>query len=208
MSIGENKLVVEPTLCGRKAWVFYLAKTVGRIAFSPFFHLTTEGAEHLPQKESFVILSKHQRWEDIPLLGLASPRPLYYVAKYELFQNPFSGWLLKSLGGIPLNRKSPLKSRRSLRTVVEFLRRGEGIAVFPEGTYYRDRMGPGHIGIVRLILSKTAPPFVPVGIKYSPNGGRVSVHIRFGNPFHKDPSIPANEFLDRIMKDIASLSGL
>lgn len=208
MSRGEHNPAIEPTASGRKAWVFYPAKAVARLAFFPFFHLTTEGAEHLPQKKSFVILSKHQRWEDIPLLGLASRRPLYYVAKDELFKAPYRGWLLRSLGGLPLNRTSPLKSRSSLRSIVELLRREEGVAVFPEGTYFRDRMGPAHIGIVRLILSKTTPPFIPVGIKYCRNAGRVSVRIRFGNPFHKDPSIPANEFLDRMMKEIARLSGL
>lgn len=206
-SRGDNP-TIDPTADIRKPWVFYPAKTLARLSFSLFFHLTAEGTESIPRKRAFVILSKHQRWEDIPLLGLSSPRPLYYIAKYELFKHPMSGWLLKSLGGIPLDRASPLKSRKSLKSVIEFLKRDEGIVLFPEGTYFKDRMGPGHIGMVRLILSQTEVPFVPAGIKYSQKKGRILVRIRFGEPFYHDSYTPANEFLECMMQEIARLSGL
>ena len=97
---------------------------------SPFFRLETDGIENLPQKSAFILLAKHQRWEDIPLLSLATPIPLYYVAKYDLFKNPISNWFLRSLGGIPLNRQRPLESRRSLQAIIGFLKKGEGVVVF------------------------------------------------------------------------------
>jgi 1-acyl-sn-glycerol-3-phosphate acyltransferase len=77
---------------GRKNWAVWITRAVGRILLSPFFCLETEGIENLPQKSAFVLLPKHQRWEDIPLVGLATPRPLYYIAKYELFKNPVSSY--------------------------------------------------------------------------------------------------------------------
>jgi 1-acyl-sn-glycerol-3-phosphate acyltransferase len=193
---------------GRKDWVFWITKNAGRILLSPFFRLKADGKEKLPQKSSFILLPKHQRWEDIPLLALAVPRPLYYVAKYELFTNCLSNWYLRSVGGIPLNRQRPLESRRSIKALIEFLKKGEGIVVFPEGTYYRGRMGRGQTGMVRLILSRLKLPFIPVGINYSRQGARTLVHIRFGNAFYGDSSASANEFLDRIMKEIAQLSGM
>ncbi|MBW1798167.1 MAG: 1-acyl-sn-glycerol-3-phosphate acyltransferase [Deltaproteobacteria bacterium] len=193
---------------GRKDWVCSITKYTGRILLSPFFRLKTDGTENLPRNSAFILLPKHQRWEDIPLLALATPRPLYYVAKYELFTNPLSNWYLRSVGGIPLNRQRPLESRRSIKALIEFLKEGEGIVVFPEGTYYRGRMGPGQTGMVRLILSRLKVPFIPVGINYSRKGARTLVRIRFGNAIYGDSSAPANEFLDRIMKEIAQLSGM
>jgi len=174
----------------------------------PFFRLEIQRIENLPQKSTFILLPKHQRWEDIPLLSLATPRPLYYIAKYDLFKNPLSNWLLRSLGGIPLNRQRPMESRRSLQVMVEFLKKGEGVVVFPEGTYYENKIGPGRVGIVRLILSHLSLPFIPVGIYYSGKGVRTLVRINFGKALYANSGASATSFLDKVMKEIAVLSGL
>jgi len=192
----------------RKNWVLKATKTSSRILLSPFFCLETEGTDNLPQQSAFILLPKHQRWVDIPLLSLATPRSLYYVAKHDLFKNPLSNWFIRSLGGIPLNRQRPLESRQSLKAMIKFLIRGEGVVVFPEGTYYRNKIGPVHVGIVRLILSRFSIPFIPVGMNYSGKGIRTLVRINFGKAIYSDPSASANSFLDNMMKEIAGLSGL
>jgi 1-acyl-sn-glycerol-3-phosphate acyltransferase len=192
----------------RKNWVVKATKTTSRILLSPFFRLETEGTENLPQKSAFILLPKHQRWTDIPLLSLVTPRPLYYVAKYDLFKNPLSNWFIRSLGGIPLNRQRPLESRQSLKVMIEFLKKGQGIVVFPEGTYYRNKIGPAHAGIVRFILSRFSIPFIPVGMNYSGKRIRTLVRINFGKAIYSDPSAFAGPFLDNMMKEIAGLSGL
>jgi 1-acyl-sn-glycerol-3-phosphate acyltransferase len=179
-----------------------------RVLFSPVYTLKSYGTENIPKKSGFVLLPKHQRWQDIPLLVFASPKPLYFVAKYELFTNPFIGQALKALGGIPLNRRRPLQSRSSIWAVDRLLRIGEGIVVFPEGTYYRNRMGPGRIGMVRHILTKGKMPFIPVGIKYKQKGPRTFVEVNFGLPVYGGSSDSAQKILDRMMDEIAELSGL
>lgn len=192
----------------RKAGMIRATRVIARACLGPFFRIRVHGLENLPASRAYVLLAKHQRWEDIPLLGLAVPRPLYYVAKAELFRSPWLGRYLTSLGGIPLNRQRPVESRRSLRRIVEHLRGGEGLVIFPEGTYYPKRIGPGKTGLVRMVLARTRPPFVPVGIRYSA-GMRRTVDIRIGKP------VPAAEtgrdvgpFLEGMMAEIARLSGL
>ena len=192
---------------GRKEWVFRFTRTAGRILLTPFFALQTEGVENVPCESAFILLPKHQRWEDIPLLSLATPQPLYYVAKYELFRNRLASWYLTALGGLPLNRKKPLESRRSMKAVLQFLREGQGVVIFPEGTYYRDKMGPGHAGIVRLVLSRLALPFVPVGIRYYKKRIRTKVLIRFGRPFRPERNAQHDVLLKKMMEEIAGLSG-
>ena len=86
-------------------------RNVARTFLFPFFRLNITGKENLPRKSAFVLLPKHQRWEDIPLLGLSTPRPLYYLAKHELFKNALGNWFFRGLGGVPLNRERPLESR-------------------------------------------------------------------------------------------------
>lgn len=203
----SRKPPVALSIRGRNERIFRITQTVCRAVLSPFFHTETSGVQHLPRKEAFILLPKHQRWEDIPLLSLATPRPLYYVAKSELFCNPLSKWFLSSLGGIPLNRQRPLESRRSLLALICFLKEGEGAVVFPEGTYYQNKMGPGQVGMVRLILSRLTIPFIPVGIRYAREGPRIVVRVKFGKAFHADSKMPANAFVDRMMIEIARLSG-
>jgi 1-acyl-sn-glycerol-3-phosphate acyltransferase len=193
---------------GRKEWFFYIIKSLGRIMLIPFFRIRTTGSENLPVNRAFILLVKHQRWEDIPVLGLVTPRPLYYIAKYELFKNVLGNWFFKALGGIPINRQRPLESRRFLQATIELLEKGEGVVIFPEGTYYRDKMGPGQTGMVRFVLSRLALPFVPVGINYSSPGRRTLVQINFGQPFNADPTLSADIFVNDMMEKIARLSGL
>ena len=115
---------------------------------------------------------------------------------------------LSSLGGIPLNRRRPLVSRRSFLTLICFLKEGEGAVVFPEGTYFQKKMGPGQVGMVRLILSRLTIPFIPVGIRYVRKGLRVVVRVQFGEAFHADSKTPATTLVEHMMTEIARLSGL
>jgi len=191
----------------RKDWVVHMLRPAGKLCLAPFFRVRVQGLDRLPVESAFVLLVKHQRWEDIPLLGLSVPQPLFYMAKVELFRTAPIRWLLASLGGIPLNRQRPLESRRFLKRMIDHLQEGEGVVVFPEGTYYRDCMGPGRVGLVRMVLSKATPPFVPVGIRYRKRV-RVSVEIRFGQPSFPEPSEDASSFLERMMVEIARLSSV
>lgn len=193
---------------GRNESFFKVIIIVVRVLLTPLFRIEIEGLKNLPRDSAFILLSKHQRWEDIPLLSLATPRPLYYIAKYELFKNALSNRFFSSLGGIPLNRQRPLESRRFLQTTIQLLEKGEGVVIFPEGTYYRNKMGPGQTGMVRFVLSRLKLPFIPVGINYATNGWRTRVRINFGKAFHTDPTLAADTFVNRMMKEIAALSGL
>ena len=193
---------------GRNEGFFKLIKILVRVLLWPFFRIEVGGLKNLPRDRAFILLSKHQRWEDIPLLSLATPRPLYYIAKYELFKNALSYRFFSALGGIPLNRQRPLESRRFLQATIQLLEKGEGIVIFPEGTYYRNKMGPGQTGMVRFVLSRLKLPFIPVGINYATNRWRTHVRINFGKAFHTDPTLAADTFVNCMMKEIAALSGL
>jgi 1-acyl-sn-glycerol-3-phosphate acyltransferase len=195
---------------GRNEGFFQVFILLVRALLTPFFRIEVEGLKNLPGDSAFILLCKHQRWEDIPLLSLATPRPLYYIAKHELFKNALSNRFFSALGGIPLNRRRPLASRRFLQATIELLEKGQGVVIFPEGTYYRNKMGPGQIGMVKFVLSRLKLPFIPVGINYAAGWRRQRVHvrIRFGKAFHSDPTLPADIFVNRMMKEIAVLSGL
>jgi 1-acyl-sn-glycerol-3-phosphate acyltransferase len=191
----------------RSRILFNIMKVMAMFAFFPFFKIQVGGLENIPEDGPFILLPKHQRWEDIPIIGLSIKRPLYYIAKHELFKNCLSRWFISSLGGLPLDRNSPSKSRGSLETMMTLLRRGESVVIFPEGTYYRGRMGPGHSGLIRMVFSRLSIPFIPAGIRYPKKTRRQQVEISIGMPVYADPARGVTGVYEDIMKDIARLSG-
>ncbi len=193
----------------RRNEVLYTAgRLLAGVVLKPFFRLTVSGTGNLPTEGGYVLLPKHQRWEDIPLLGLACPHPLYYVAKHELFASRPGSWFLKSLGGVPLHRANPLKTKRYLRDLIRLMSEGNPVAVFPEGTYYAGTVGRGQTGLVRFILKRCSPLFVPVGIAYAGGRGAYQVKIRFGRGCRVADAAQVDAFMAHMMRRIADLSGL
>jgi 1-acyl-sn-glycerol-3-phosphate acyltransferase len=189
-------------------FLYHLTRAAAKIALAPFFKVEVEGREGLPPRGPLLLLCKHQCWQDIPLLALASPWPLYYVAKSELFIHPLSRWFVSGLGGVPLNRKRPLASRDSIRNLVTLIRKRERIVIFPEGTYYKNTMGPGHSGVIRAIQARAEVAFVPVGMHYYEGRIQKRVKIRFGQALPTGGSADIDGFLLRAMREIAALSDL
>jgi 1-acyl-sn-glycerol-3-phosphate acyltransferase len=189
-------------------FIFRVIRAVARLFMYPLFKIQVAGLENIPERGAFILLPKHQRWEDIPLLGVAFQKPLYYVAKYELFERPVCKWFLSSLGGIALNRERPLESRQSLKMMLRLLEEGAAVVIFPEGTYYSEKMGPGHRGLLRMIINRMEAPLIPVGIRYSKRGWRTLVTIRIGWPLYENSSMSVDGIMDIAIKEIARLSGL
>jgi 1-acyl-sn-glycerol-3-phosphate acyltransferase len=185
-----------------------IVRLLSMFALSPFFKINVRGAGNIPEKESFVLLPKHQRWEDIPLIAISIERPLYFVAKQELFNNFLSKKIIPMLGGLPLDRNRPNRSRFTILKVLQKLEQKEGIVIFPEGTYYKNHMGPGYTGFIRMIYSKVNTLFVPAGIQYCNRNGRIQADIKFGNPVGSKELCGKKKFRSLIMEEIARLSGL
>jgi 1-acyl-sn-glycerol-3-phosphate acyltransferase len=203
----------------RSKALYEFSELLFRSYFLLRYRLRIQGRENIPLSGPVIILPKHQRWTDIPLVGLAAlPRPCHYIAKRELFTMPGIRQIMTWLGGIPLDRQQPIKSRDSFRYVDSLLQRGEVIVLFPEGTYFPDTMGAGKYRLIEKMValqeqlkekySRPFIPFIPVGINYGREGLRPSVQVMVGGPLYCSCSSQAGEFTKTIMKAIALLSGI
>jgi 1-acyl-sn-glycerol-3-phosphate acyltransferase len=197
---------LSPTFYRLGRW--FCRQTVGR-----YCALSVQGLEHLPARGPAIICPKHQRWEDIPLIGMALPPPLHYIAKVELFQQPVVREVLGAWGGVPVDRQNPRATLSSFRRLLPLLTQGAFIVVFPEGTYFSGRVGPGKHRLIQLLLKLQGQeglgflPFVPVGVAYEPRGWGYAVHVNLGPPLMAPGPRQAPALTDALMEQIARLSG-
>jgi 1-acyl-sn-glycerol-3-phosphate acyltransferase len=197
---------LSPTLYRLGRW--FCHQTVGR-----YFSLQVSGLERLPAAGPAIICPKHQRWEDIPLIGMALPPPLHYIAKVELFQQPFVRELLGAWGGVPVDRKNPRATLSSFKRLLPLLTKGAFIVLFPEGTYFAGRVGPGKHRLIQLLLKLQGQnglqylPFVPVGVTYEPRPYGYNVQLKLGPPLTAPNPHQAQALTESLMSRIAQLSG-
>ncbi len=172
-----------------------------------------EGIENVPEHGPALIISNHLHNSDPILLVAAYPRPLLLMAKKEVFDVPFIGWVADSAGAFPVDRGQA--DRHALRTAERLLNEGFMVGVFPEGT--RSVTGglshvyPG----VAIIATRSDVPIIPTaifGTETLPfNGhkgrklgrGRSRVTVRIGEPFH----LPKRE-LGQKRQNMADLTDL
>jgi 1-acyl-sn-glycerol-3-phosphate acyltransferase len=176
------------------------------------FALSVTGLEFLPSTGPVIICPKHQRWEDIPLVGLALPRVPHYIAKVELFRRPVQREFLLALGGVPVDRDRPRATLSSFKRLVPLLRDSAALILFPEGTYVKGGVGEGKHRLIQMLLRLQdhrgiGPlPFVPVGIRYDQADCGYAVSVRLGPPLRTVHPSQARELTDAIMSEIARLS--
>ena len=129
--------------------IFRLTRTVSRFILPLKFDIRTQGWPNLPEKGPAFLIPKHQQWWDVPLLGHVVPRPLYFLAKQELFRSSLGRYFISRLGGIPVDRDSPIKSLATFRALVSLLRRKRSWSCFPKGPIIRAPWGRGNGGWYR-----------------------------------------------------------
>lgn len=191
----------------RRQGVNRLLYLLARASMIPFFllyfRLSRAGRDHGRVKGGLIVAANHRSFLDPFVIGGTLPwrRPMNYVAKVELFERRWQGWLLSRLGAFPIRRgESDELAMETARLAVE---RGGTVCIFPEGTRIRrGTLAAPKRGVGRLALQTGAPvvPTAVFGSEQVRRGWRIrprKVKVRLGRamtfPRVEQPSPPLAE---------------
>jgi len=131
--------------------------------------------ERMVEKGGVVLAVNHTSYLDPPLVGICSRREVYFLARRTLLDWPILGPLLPNMNAIPVDRN--WIGGMALRAVIQKIRRGNAVVLFPEGTRSRD----GTLQLARpgigFIIARTLCPVLPLRIfganRAFPLGGKI-----------------------------------
>ena len=144
------------------------------------FRFRVVGAQNVPQDGPLIVAANHISNFDPPLLGVALPRPVSYMAKKELFAMPVLKQLIPRLNAYPVDRQAG--GTAALRASLRLLKEGRAVGIFPEGGRNVSGTNEEKAGAAFLAAASGAPvvPAAIVGTRKLRPFGRVTVV--FGEP--------------------------
>jgi len=172
------------------------------------------GRENVPFPHGCIVACNHVSFWDPPIVGMAIPREVHFLAKRQLFRNRIFGWLISCFNAIPIDRDR--MDRMALRRCQDLLRSDHAVLIFPEGTRQKSRqLGQALPGVGALALA-TGVPVIPAYVSGTQafwrnviRRGRLSV--RFGKPLAgegapgQSSGARARALTERVMGAIARL---
>lgn len=180
--ISLNPVAARVPLAGTTFEQFMISWWSGALVRRFGFRIRRFG-EPLPGAVLYV--ANHISWLDIELMH--SQRPVSFVAKSEIARWPFVGWLASRAGTIFHRRGSTDSLATVMATVVERLKGGVPVGVFPEGgSGHGDKVGTFHARIFQTALDANVP-VQPVALRYGRDGKQDP-----GVPFGRKESFFAN----------------
>jgi 1-acyl-sn-glycerol-3-phosphate acyltransferase len=174
------------------------------IIFALFFKVEIVNANKVPLKGPALFCANHNTMLDMFFLGYKLKRWINWMAKEELFKNPITSFIFKSLGAFPVKRGTG--DVGSIKIAYKLLQEGNIVGIFPHGK----RIDPAKIDTAKIkpgaamIAVNAGVPIIPAYIQGS---YRIfgKMKIIYGDPFSieiKKDEKYSREELAEISKDI------
>jgi len=178
-----------------------------RQVFRLIMKMEVNGLEHLPLDGPVVVACNHVTNFDVFPMQLSLPRPIFFMAKAELFKFSLMGVALRNLGAFPVYRGE--KDAWAMRHARQVLEHGQTLGMFPEGTRNKGKgLGVAKTGTARMAIDNNCPiiPMVVTGtdgfFKQFPR--RANVTVRLLPPLLPHPGETPLSLTDRLMFGMAA----
>ncbi|MCF6334198.1 MAG: 1-acyl-sn-glycerol-3-phosphate acyltransferase, partial [Spirochaetales bacterium] len=145
---------------GSSNWAKMVLKTTGS-------KIKVEGLEKIPTEKGLCFVSNHQSAIDILIVLSVLPVTVGYIAKKQLLYYPFLNLWIAALRSVYIDRGNTRKALKSIAKGVEFIKKGNSMIIFPEGTRSKsDTMGTFKNGAIKL-ATRAGATIVPLSIRGS-----------------------------------------
>ncbi len=201
-------------------FTYWLGYSFFKLTAKLLFRYRVIGRENLDVSGGCLIAANHASFLDPPMVGIAYDDAITYLGRKTLMNSSVGKWLLPRWNTIPIDQERPEIS--SLRKVIQVLKDGGRLLIFPEGQRTWDgQLGPGQPG-VGLIVMKSRVPVLPVRLfgtyEALPRGSsrlsRSPITLVVGEPidmnaFIEESGLKGKELnariSEKIMEEIAAL---
>lgn len=162
--------------------IYRIGWTLCIIYLHIMFRVKVVGKENIP-RTGFILASNHRSNYDPPLVAIHILQQVYFMAKAELFQKKFIGWLMRGFGAFPVERgKGDTGAIDWARGVVE---RGGVLGMFPEGHRSPDGKPQRPKSGTAMIAGQTKADVLPCAVCCDgPMRFRSRVTVRYGKMIH------------------------
>jgi len=138
------------------------ARLIFRLAGCP---LRVRGIDHLLAGEPAVVVANHASYLDSVVLMAALPIDYRFVVNHRAARWPLIGLAVRKAGHLVVERERLADRRACAMRMLDTLRRGTSVVVFPEGTIQRDgTLRPFQRGVFHIAVD-SGRPVVPVTLR-------------------------------------------
>jgi 1-acyl-sn-glycerol-3-phosphate acyltransferase len=139
--------------------------------------LEAHGSYHPADMHGRLLVANHVSWLDV--IALNAVVPACFVAKSEIRNWPLLGWLCHRAGTLFVKRNIRRDTVRINHEISGVLKKGECIALFPEGTSTDGEL-PGHFhsSLLQVAIDINAA-VCPVAIRYHDGAGKANGDAAF-----------------------------
>ncbi len=174
----------------RRIFLFIVTHIFYMLRFKIVYRLEVHGRENIPEDSNYLVAANHLSTLDPPLICAVMNRGVAYMAKKELFENPFLCWWLNWLGAFAVDRERVSVS--TMKTVKAIKKTNWVLGIFPQGTRQLDGEIKNITKGFASIAKSNKCGILPVGItgtdevKRVPFSGKIVVRIGEVIPYTDD----------------------
>jgi len=151
------------------------------VVFLTGYRVKVDNQAKIDPNQSYIIIGNHTSMMDILVLLKLIKLPFVFVGKEELSKLPVFGYLYKK-SNVTVDRKSPKSRKEVYNQVQKFIKKGNSIAIYPEGGVPDDPnviLAPFKNGAFRMAIEHKLP-ILP--ILYFDNKSKFPYNIFKGSP--------------------------
>jgi|HubBroStandDraft_4_1064222.scaffolds.fasta_scaffold105049_2 1-acyl-sn-glycerol-3-phosphate acyltransferase len=174
----------------QRSLVWKYLQIIARVGTTLLFQLKTTGRENVPKTGGVLLIANHQSYLDPVLVAVHLRRPVSFLAKSELFENPYFGWFIRMLHAFPVRQGEG--DVGAVKEVIRQLEEGHVLNIYPEGSRTETgELAPFEKGVA-LVIRRAGVPVVPIAIEGSyaawPKGDKIfhahPIRVKYGKPIN------------------------